>query len=303
MKKKFYFSLIFLICSYLPLFSNSLFIVTSIPDIEVLGKKITGDRARYYSLTTGVEDLHAVPIRPSFLHKVYQANLLVSLGLDAEHAWLPMLAKEARNPKVMPGGIHWAILSIGVDPIDKPQEISRIHGEQHPQGNPHYNVSPDYGPLMLSNFLDILIKRDCKNKSFYQKNYQQSLKEMKEFIRELQKTATSILKGKKIISYHSDLDYLIRFYQMELVGHLEKKSGVPPTIFHLKNLSEKAKTSGVDLVVCTPYQEISLSRKFAKNNNAHFVIIHNLVGSSKRGQSWEEFHLSNYKALSTPFVK
>src|SRR5690606_5775627 len=95
-------------------------VVASIPDLGDMAREIGGDRVRVDVLASGREDFHAVPARPSFLPKLHRADLLLSLGLDAEHAWLPALAAEARNPRVREGGAGWIETWDGIRVLDVP---------------------------------------------------------------------------------------------------------------------------------------------------------------------------------------
>jgi len=76
------------------------------------------------------------------------------MGLTVEHAFLPGLLAVATNPRMRqdevkecagPGCVD---CSAGLKVLGKPANLSRTEGEQHPQGNPHYNVDPSQGPRM-----------------------------------------------------------------------------------------------------------------------------------------------------------
>ena len=146
---KFWFVLLF---ATLSLFAEKkLNVVTSIPDLADMARHIGGDAVKVISLATGKEDLHAVPARPSFLPKLNRADLLLTLGLDAEHAWLPAIAAEARNPKIREDGPGWIECSRGIPILEKPVKLDRSEGEQHPEGNPHYSIGPQCGVTMAAN--------------------------------------------------------------------------------------------------------------------------------------------------------
>src|SRR5437773_2017313 len=76
-------------------------VVTTIPDLADMTRQIGGDQVDVTSLATGVEDIHAVPMKPSFAVRLNRADAVVLLGLEAEHAFLPALLEAARNPKIL----------------------------------------------------------------------------------------------------------------------------------------------------------------------------------------------------------
>src|SRR5215467_3631347 len=76
--------------------------VATIPDLADMARNIAGDLIEVTSLATGVEDIHAVPMKPSFAVLLNRADVVMLVGLEAEHAFLPALLEAARNPKILP---------------------------------------------------------------------------------------------------------------------------------------------------------------------------------------------------------
>ena len=54
------------------------------------------------SLATGIEDTHGVPMKPSFVPLLNRADLVVLVGFDCEHAFLPALLEASKNPRIPP---------------------------------------------------------------------------------------------------------------------------------------------------------------------------------------------------------
>ncbi|MGA3175513.1 MAG: zinc ABC transporter substrate-binding protein, partial [Syntrophorhabdales bacterium] len=66
-------------------------VVATLTDLADLARNIGGDLVDVKSLATGVEDTHGVPMKPSFVPVMNRADLLLLVGLDCEHAFLPAL--------------------------------------------------------------------------------------------------------------------------------------------------------------------------------------------------------------------
>ena len=145
-------------------------VVASIPDLGVMAQRIGGERIDLKVLASGREDLHGVPARPSFIPKLHKADLLLTLGLDAEHSWLPALAAEARNSRIMEDREGWIEVCEGVEYLDVPGVISRAEGDQHAEGNPHINVGPQNGRLMAENIAYALMEFDPEGTDYYDEN-------------------------------------------------------------------------------------------------------------------------------------
>lgn len=281
-------------------------IVSSVPGpadmARELSEGIQSPKITIRSLATGQEDLHAVPARPDFLPVLNRADLLLSLGLSAEHAWLPPLLKASRNKNIIPGQAGYLEVSKGIQALHVPHHISRREGEQHPDGNPHFNVSPAYGPLMLSNIAKAMLNQLVKTGASAEAS-EQITENLKRLVLEYQKLSETLsqegrsLSGTHIISYHEDVAYLAEFYHLHTIGTIEVKPGVPPTVNHLRQLKNQAQVHGVKLVLCSQAQDARLSQKFAEDIGARFVPIYNLVGGSSEVNDWESLHRENLRQL------
>lgn len=264
---------------------GNLNVVASIPDIGDMLNRIGGEKVTVTVLATGQEDLHAVPARPSFLPKLHRADLLVSLGLDAEHSWLPALAAEARNPAIRENGVGWIVVSKGISILDVPKILSRSEGEQHPAGNPHFNIGPQCGLYMAQSIYDALATRSPSDTALFGHNFNIYSAEIKKAVEDL-KLAAKPLKNIAIIEYHPDVAYLADFYDLRIVGSIEVKAGVPPTASHLKSLEEKARSNNVKLIVYNQSQNPKFPLKLAASLGCKAVEIANAVGAKKEIDTW-----------------
>src|ERR1035437_8733896 len=73
-------------------------VVATLTDLADLTRNVGGDYVEVRSLATGIEDTHGVPMKPSFVPLLNRADLLVLVGFDCEHAFLPALLEASRNP-------------------------------------------------------------------------------------------------------------------------------------------------------------------------------------------------------------
>lgn len=276
--------------------AERLAVVASIPDIGVLAARIGAEQIDLVTLASGREDLHGVPVRPSFIPKLNRADLLLTLGLDAEHAWLPALARESRNGKIFEDHTGWIELCRGIDVLEIPAILGRAEGEQHPEGNPHYNLSPANSPVMARNIADALIAADPPHAQAYEQAARETIGELEVLAARLAGQGAA-LDGVAIVSYHPDVAYLARFYGLRVVGSLEPKAGIEPTAGHLAALADAARAAGVKLVVYHQAQSSKLPERFAREIGAVPVQIANMVGARKEIRSVPELHEHNLRVL------
>ncbi len=271
-------------------------VVASIPDLGDMAREIGGERVRVDVLASGREDFHAVPARPSFLPRLNRADLLLSLGLDAEHAWLPALANGARNARIRENGPGWIETHHGIHVLGVPARLDRAEGEQHPRGNPHYNVGPHVGRVMARNIAEAFTQADPGGAELFGNRlaaYVARLDSLEASWRE----RGAALQGIRVVSYHPDITYLAEFYGMEVIGSLEPKPGVPPTAAHLRELGAMARDANVRLVLHNQAQNQRLPQRFADDIGGTPVEFLNMAGSHRNAMTWIDLQEYNLRAL------
>jgi zinc/manganese transport system substrate-binding protein len=271
-------------------------VAVSIPDLGDMARRVGGDKVKVTTLATGREDLHAVPVRPSFLPVLNRADLLLTLGLDAEHAWLPALAAEARNPDIMEGRSGWIETSKGIEVLDVPQVLDRSEGEQHPEGNPHYNIGPQCGTIMARNIFEAFADASPHHTPYFEENLERYLREIDSTVSALKKRS-AVLRGVAVIDFHPDVSYLCEFYGMKIVGHIEPKAGVSPTAAHLRKLEALGTEHGVRLIIHNQSQSPKIPGKLGSSLGRPVVEIANAVGAKKQITTWLQLQEYNNRVL------
>jgi len=76
--------------------AKKLNVITTTSDLAALTQEVGGDRITVESIARGYQDPHFVEAKPSFLLKLRQADLLISVGLELEIGWLPPLVNAVR---------------------------------------------------------------------------------------------------------------------------------------------------------------------------------------------------------------
>src|SRR3954467_6304281 len=84
--------------------AKKLNVITTTTDMAALAQEVGGDHINVESIAKGYQDPHFVEAKPSFLLKLRNADLLITVGLQLEIGWLPPLITQSGNPKVQVGG-------------------------------------------------------------------------------------------------------------------------------------------------------------------------------------------------------
>src|SRR6058998_1267199 len=106
-------------------------VVTTLTDLADFTRAIGEDHVEVFSLATGIEDTHGVPMKPSFLPVLNRADLLILGGLGCEHAFLPALIEASKNPRIQYGHPGYVDCSQGIDPVEVPKSTDHSAGDVH----------------------------------------------------------------------------------------------------------------------------------------------------------------------------
>lgn len=268
--------------------ADKLRVIATIPDLADMTRQVGGDLVDVTSLATGVEDIHAVPMKPSFAVMLNRADVVVLVGLDAEHAFLPGLLEASRNPKIQRDQPGYVDCSVFVTPLDVPSRIDRSLGDQHPMGNPHINLDPVLGKSMVRAIAQGLAKNAPEQASTFQKNADAYVAKLDEAIARW-KAEAAPLKGKKLVSYHPDLIYFAERFGMEPFGTIELRPGVDPTPSHIAELEDSMKKAHVEVVVREKHYPAGLAETVATQTGAKLVELPVMVGGVPEAKDYISF--------------
>ena len=234
-----------------PAYAAKIRIVTTLTDLADLVRNIGGDKVEVRSLATGVEDTHGVPMKPSFVPLLNRADLIVLVGFDCEHAFLPALLEASRNPRIQKGQLGYVDCSEGIFPVDVPKSTDHSEGDVHPYGNPHYMLDPVLAKVAIQNIYNVLVAFSPQDQAVFAHNRDVYLSKLEAKISEWKKEAESI-KGVKFVSYHEHWPYFAERFGMVYFGTIELKPGIDPTPRHIEELISSMKAEHVSIVVREP---------------------------------------------------
>ncbi|HWP58875.1 MAG TPA: metal ABC transporter substrate-binding protein [Candidatus Acidoferrales bacterium] len=270
-------------------------VITTIPDLADIAKQIGKELVNVESLARGVEFMHAVPVKPSFVPKLNRADVLVVMGLDLEASWLPALLEVAGNRRILPGQPGYIDCSVGVNVIEVPARLDRAEGDLHPKGNPHYNLDPYNGKIIAENIAAGLARNFPQHRQAFEKNLKAYTAELDRWTARWEELATP-LKGVKIVTYHLEWSYFARRFGLEPVGTIEVKPGIEPTPNHLLALVQKMQQEKVKLIIYGP-QSDRFPRQLASQTGAKALKLPDMVGGEPRADSYIKMIDFNIRAM------
>jgi len=247
-------------------------VVTTLTDLADFARNVGGDHVEVRSLATGVEDTHGVPMKPSFVPLLNRADLVVLVGFDCEHAFLPALLEASRNPRIQYDHPGYVDCSKGIAPVEVPKSTDHSEGDVHPYGNPHYMLDPVLAKTAVTNICAALVATAPEYEADFVKNRDAYIAKLDGKITEW-KADLAPLKGVKFVSYHEHWPYFAARFGMVYFGTIELKPGIDPTPRHIENLISSMKEEHVPIVVREPQFPEKVPMLIARQTGARLVTL------------------------------
>ncbi|SRR5216683_305086 len=258
--------------------AKKLKVITTLTDLASLTQEVGGDKVEVEPLARGYQDPHFVDPKPSFLLKLRNADLLVSVGLELEIGWLPPLITQSGNGRIQPGGQGYLEASQFAEILEIPQgRVDRSQGDVHPQGNPHYWLDPDNGRRIAKGIAGRLSELDPGDSAYFQ----QRLQDFTQRLAAAEKRWEADMApyhGRKIVTYHRSWPNFAKHFGLDVVGYIEPRPGIPPTPSHTIELVNMMKRDNVKIMLIEPYFDLKTPNSVASMTNGKVVQMTPSVG-------------------------
>lgn len=261
--------------------ASKLKVVTATTDLAALAEEVGGDRISVESIARGYQDPHFVEAKPSFILKLHQADLLISVGLQLEIGWLPPLITQSGNPRIQFGAQGYLDASQFADILEIPTTlVTRAMGDVHPLGNPHYWLDPGNGRRIAQGIEQKLAEMRPGDASYFEQRFQDFSQRLSKE-EEVWDEETKTLHGRKIVTYHRSWPNFAKRFDLDVVGYVEPRPGIPPTPAHTVELIEFMKRENVKVICVEPYFDLKTPNSIARATGARVVVLLPSVGGEK----------------------
>ncbi len=242
-------------------------------------RELAGDWADIHYIASPSQNIHFIQPTPKDVLKVKKANVFVHQGLDLE-AWRDPLLVASGNSLFLSQGSHSIDASKGVPLIEIPASLSRVQGDIHAYGNPHYAIDPENAKIMMGTIADGLSRIFPESASEFAKKSELWISRLDQKIKDWN-ARMAPFRGFPIVTYHRSWPYFANRFGLVIVGELEPKPGIPPTPQHLSELMKTMKEKNVKLVIKEVFNESSSAEKVAKVTGARVVTLNQDVDEDK----------------------
>jgi zinc/manganese transport system substrate-binding protein len=264
-------------------------VVTTTEGLASVVREMGGDRVRVTALSRGIQDPHFVDANPSLAVKLRNADLLVDVGLELEAGWLPPLVTQSRNGAILPGGPRRLTAATAIAPLDLPTgPVDRGQGDVHPMGNPHFLADPRRAGQVAGAVAARLAQLDPAGAASYAERLA-DLRQRLARAEERWKAMLAAVQGRKVVTQHRTLGYLLDFAGVQAAGYLEPRPGTPPPPSHLAYIVGVVKASGVKGILVENYYDRKSADVVSRLTGAKVVVVPGDVGGLKEASTYESY--------------
>ena len=294
-------SLMFLFLLPIAAEAKKLNVVTATTDMAALAQEVGGDRISIESIARGYQDPHFVEAKPSFLLKLRQADLLITVGLQLEIGWLPPLITQSGNPRIQVGAAGYLDASQFAEILEIPTGVvTRAMGDVHPLGNPHYWLDPDNGRRIARGVAEKLGELDPADSSYFQERFQDFDKRLSAAEQKWDAEMTPY-RGRKVVTYHNSLTNFAKHFHISVIGYVEPRPGIPPTPSHTIDLIGLMKRENCKLVLFEPYFDLKTPNSVVEATGAKVLVYLPSVGGEKQVTNYFELFDYDIALISKAF--
>lgn len=280
------------ICFCAPAQAKKLNVVTATTDMVALAQEVGGDRISVESIAKGYQDPHFVEAKPSFLLKLRQADLLITVGLQLEIGWLPPLITQSGNARIQVGAGGYLDASQFAEILEIPTgPVTRAMGDVHPLGNPHYWLDPDNGRRVAKGIAGKLGELDPSDASYFQERFQDFDKRLSAAEQKWD-SEMAAYHGRKVVTYHNSLTNFAKHFHLNVIGYVEPRPGIPPSPSHTLDLIGLMKRENCKLVLVEPYFDLKTPNSVGAATGGKVLVYLPSVGGEKQVTNY--FQLFDY---------
>ncbi|HEX2599098.1 MAG TPA: metal ABC transporter substrate-binding protein [Terriglobales bacterium] len=281
--------------------AKKLNVMTSTTDMAALTQEVGGDKVNVDSIAKGYQDPHFVEAKPSFLLKLRQADLLISVGLQLEIGWLPPLITQSGNPRIQVGAGGYLDASQFAQILEIPQgTVTRAEGDVHPLGNPHYWLDPDNGRRIAKGIAGKLGDLDPGDAAYFQQRFQDFDKRLSAAEQKWDGEMKPY-RGRKVVTYHRSFPNFAQHFGLDVIGYVEPRPGIPPTPSHTLELIQLMKRENAKVVLVEPYFDLKTPQSIGRATGAQVIVYLPSVGGEKQVTNYFELFDYDINLLTKAF--
>jgi ABC-type Zn uptake system ZnuABC Zn-binding protein ZnuA len=252
-------------------------VVATTSDVASLVKAVGGKLVRVTTIIPPATDPEAFEPSASDFAKLGDADLIVRVGLGYDY-WIDRLTDKLQRPELEQGGRRSIDASTGVPLLEVSgrDPLAQDDGHGHGMANPHYWLDPVNAETITANIAAGIVRLVPSARDTIDANRNRFLVNLHERLAHWSKQLAPY-RSAAVLTYHNGWPYFARRFQLNVVGFVETKEGVPPSAAHLSALI--AGSRGVRAILQTPYEPKRFGEMLSARTGVPVVTLAPSVGS------------------------
>lgn len=261
--------------------------VTILPQ-KYFVKKIGGNFVNVSAMVLPGANPHTYEPSPKQMVNLSKSVGYMTVGMTFEDRWIKKFSDI--NPKMKIIETQKGIKKL-------PMVIHDHHEGLEEKNNldPHIWLSPPLVKIQAKNIFEGLVSLDFKNKSYYEKNYNNFVKELNDLDSSISLTFKSIKGKKDFIVFHPSWGYFAKAYNLNQIPiEIEGKEPKPKD---LENLIKYCKKNNIKIIFVQPQFSTKIAKIIAKSIGGEVVFIDSL------SENWKENLIMTTKKFESVLKK
>jgi ABC-type Zn uptake system ZnuABC Zn-binding protein ZnuA len=253
-------------------------VVATTSDVASLVMAVGGDLVQVKTIVPPMTDPEAFEPRASDLATLFDADLIVRVGLGYDF-WIDRLTDRLHRPDLRQGGARSVDASAGVPLLEVGgRDPVAQDGHGHALANPHYWLDPANAETITATIAAGIIRLAPSAHETIAANRNRFLASLNERLSTWTRQLAPY-RGAAVLAYHNSWPYFARRFRLNVVGFIETKEGVAPSAAHLSALIAEARRSGVRAILQKTYEPKRLSEMLSAHTGVPLAVLAPTVGS------------------------
>ena len=253
-------------------------IVITTSTFASIAAEVARDQAEIHSIASPNRDIHFISPTPRDVLKTRKADVFIHGGLDLE-VWRGPLLDAVGRPEFLDGSKAIDV-SKGISLLEVPQTLSRLEGDVHASGNPHYWMAPENAGKIAENIADGLSHIYPERAAVFAENaikFRRRLEEKSAVWEQRMRP----YENNAVVTYHNSWPYFLERFKLLCLANLEPKPGIPPTGKHLQEVVNLMKEKNAKIIIKQSFHESRAPKKVAEQTGAAVVTLYQETGEVK----------------------
>ncbi|QJA08983.1 zinc ABC transporter solute-binding protein [Romboutsia sp. CE17] len=261
-------------------------------------KNIGKDKIELNYIVPPSSEPHDYEISAKTIKDIQNADLLIKNGLGVDGF--------ADNIKSESEKLNIVVASEGIEKItyEEGSHDENHTEEEHDHGeyDPHVWLNINNAIKECENIKNALVKVDAKNKEYYEENYNNYVKELKD-LQDSYKENLKEIKNKTILVSHDAYGYLCKEYGINQISVTGVNPNQEPSMSKIAELTDYAKDKNIKYILFDGLVNPKVSQTIANEANIDTMILYSIDGITKEDFNNSEDYVSlmekNLETLKT----